>query len=398
MKKFSTLKDAELKGKKVLLRAGFDVPIEKGKVMDTERIEALLPTMKHVLKAGAALIILSHQGRPKGKVVAEYSQKPIVPILKKLLKTDVAFASSCVGKEATEKAKKLKPGEVLFLENLRYEPGEEKNDPVFAKKLAALGDVYVNDAFTNCHRSHASVVALAKLLPAYMGLQLEKEVTHLSKVTEDPRHPLVLIISGAKMETKIPVIERFLDRGDDILLGGCIANTFIAARGFDVGTSKYDEAFTEKAQELMLEAEKEKKADIAVPRDVVVASAPDEKSQKIGLPVEDVVGDMSIFDIGKVTIERYKKIIEKAKMIVWNGPVGLYEMNRFSHGTKRLAEAIAAATKKGAISIIGGGDTIDFHTRYKFPLSAYTFVSTGGGAMLEFIGGKPLPAIEALRK
>ncbi|MEK7218129.1 MAG: phosphoglycerate kinase, partial [Patescibacteria group bacterium] len=228
--------------------------------------------------------------------------------------------------------------------------------------------------------------------------QLQKEVENLSRVIDDPKRPLVLIISGAKMETKVPVVEQFLAKGDDILLGGCIANTFIAARGFDVGTSKYDETALEKAQELMLEAEKTEKADIHVPRDAVVASSTEDTAQKLDLPVEDIEGDMSILDIGKVTVERYRKTIEKAGTIVWNGPVGYYEVNRFSHATKRIAEAIAEATKKGAISIVGGGDTIDFHERYHYPLDAYTFVSTGGGAMLEFIGGKKLPALEALKR
>lgn len=393
---YRTLDQADYSGKRVVLRAGFDVSIEDGKVLDSERIEALVPTMRKILES-ASLVILSHQGRPKGKRLPEYSQKPLVPVLEKLLHTSVAFADCCVGEAAVTQAKALKKGEVLFCENLRYELGEEQNDTAFAKELAKLGDIYVNDAFTNCHRAHASMVALAELLPAYAGLQLQKELEHLSRVTEQPAHPLVLLVSGAKMETKIPVIERFLNKGDDILLGGCIANTFIAARGFDVGTSKYEESYVEQAQEFMLEAEKEGKAHIHVPRDVVVATAPEAHAQKLDLPVEDIEGDMSIFDIGKVTIERYKKLIESAKTIVWNGPLGLYEINRFSHASKRIAEAIAEATARGATTIIGGGDTIDFHTRYQYPLDAYTFVSTGGGAMLEFISGKPLPALGPLK-
>ncbi len=396
MSTYRTLDQADLTGKRVILRAGFDVAMENGKVMDTERIEAVVPTMKEILKHGS-LVILSHQGRPKGKRDPEFTQKPIIAELEKLLKVKVAWADSCVGKEAVELAKKLKKGEVLFCENLRYEPGEERNDPAFAKELAKLGDVYVNDAFTNCHRAHASMVALAALLPAYAGLQLQQELEHLSQVTDSPKKPLVLIVSGAKMETKIPVIDRFLTRGDEVLLGGCIANTFIAARGFDVGTSKYEEKYEEQAQEFMLEAEKADKANIHVPRDVVVASAPEDHAEKLDLPVEDIMGDMSIFDIGKVTVERYKRIIETAGMIVWNGPLGFYEVNRFSHATKRIAEAVREATKRGAISIIGGGDTIDFHVRYGYPLDAYTFVSTGGGAMLEFISGKPLPALKPLK-
>jgi len=279
---------------------------------------------------------------------------------------------------------------------------ENSKDPAereaFGKELAALADIYVNDAFPNCHRDHASMTAVPKILPAYMGLQLEQEVSHLSKVVDDPRRPLTLIVSGAKMETKVPVIEHFLDKGDDVLLGGCIANTFIAARGFEVGTSKYEEEQVEKAQEIMLLGEKEELADVHVPRDVVVATAATEDAEKLDLPLENVIGDMMILDIGKVTIERYKKIIEKSGMIIWNGPVGMYELNHFSHGTKRLAEAIREATVAGAISIIGGGDTIDFHTKYGYPMDCYTFVSTGGGAMLDFISGKELPALKVLGK
>jgi phosphoglycerate kinase len=395
---YRTLKEAELKGKRVLLRAGFDVPMEAGKVVDTSRIEALVPTMKHILEAGASLVILAHQGRPKGKPDPAFSQKPLVPILEKLLGASVQFAESCTGPETQKKAKTLKAGGVLLLENLRFDEREKKNDSAFAKELSELGEVYVNDAFTNCHREHASMVALATLLPSFMGLQLQQEAEHLSRVLGDPRRPVTLIISGAKMETKIPVIEHFLVTGDDILLGGCIANTFIAARGFDVGTSKYEAEFVEKAQEIMLESEKPGQASVHVPRDVVVASESSEAALKLDLPVEDVEGDMSIFDIGTVSVKRFVDVIRRSGTIIWNGPLGLYEYNRFSHATKRVAEAVAAATKEGAVSIIGGGDTIDFHKRYGYPLDVYTFVSTGGGAMLEFIAGKELPALKVLRK
>lgn len=396
MPTYRTLDDVNVQGKRVLLRAGFDVTIENGQVLDTERIAAVVPTIKHLLDAGASVVLMSHQGRPKGKANAEFTQKPVVPVLEQQLGKKVAFAERCIGPETELRAKALKPGEVLFLENLRYEPGEEENDPSFAHQLALLGDLYVNDAFTNCHRKHASMVALAELVPSYAGLQLTRELRHLSPVLDDPRRPLVLIISGAKMETKIPIVERFLEKGDDILLGGCIANTFIAARGFDVGASKYEESFVEQAQEYMLESEKPDHAGLHIPRDAVVASSPTDGAEKVDLPVEDIQGDMMIFDIGKVTIERYRHLISKAGMIVWNGPVGMYEINRFSHGTKRIAEAIADATKNGATSIVGGGDTLDFHVRYDYDLGAYSFVSTGGGAMLEFLSGKRLPALQVL--
>lgn len=396
MAAYPTLSDANLAGKRVLLRAGFDVPVADGKVEDPTRVAAIVPTMRRILDAGASLVILAHQGRPKGKPDPEFTQKPLVATLEQLLKTSVAFAPSCTGPETLKLATSLKPGQVLLLENLRYDPREEKNDPGFAKELAALGDVYVNDAFTNCHRAHTSMVGVPVLLPSYMGLQLEDEISHLSKAVDDPRRPVVLIISGAKMETKVPVVEFFLTTGDEILLGGAIANTFLAGRGFDVGTSMYEQDFVEKAQELMLLSEKEENAKICVPRDVVVASTPEGKPIKLDLPVEDVMGDMAIFDIGKVTIERYVASIAKAGTVIWNGPLGLYENNRFSHATKRIAEAVAAASKKGAVTIVGGGDTIDFHARYGYSMADYTFVSTGGGAMLDFVSGAELPALTAL--
>ncbi|MDO8469361.1 MAG: phosphoglycerate kinase [Candidatus Peribacter sp.] len=399
---YPLLKEAKLKGKKVLLRAGFDVEIEGGKVTNDSRIVAMLPTMKHILKEGAALILMAHQGRPKGERIPEMSQKPLVPILEKLLKVKISFADSCRGPEAKKMADMLKPGEVLLLENLRYENAENSKDQKerdsFGKELSTLADIYVNDAFTNCHRDHASMTSVPKLLPSFMGLQLEQEVRNLSKVTDDPSRPLTLIVSGVKMETKVPVIEYFLDKGDDVLLGGCIATTFIAARGFEVGASRFEEEQVEKAQEIMLEADKPTLADVHVPRDVVVATEATEAATKLDLPLENIMGDMMILDVGKVTIERYKKIIEKSGTIIWNGPLGKYEMNRFSHGTKRIAEAIVEATKKGAISIVGGGDTIDFHMKYQYPMDQYTFVSTGGGAMLDFIAGKELKALKALAK
>lgn len=400
--KYPLLKEAKLKDKRVLLRAGFDVPIENGKVTDPSRIEAVLPTMKHILKEGAALILMAHQGRPKGERVPEMSQKPLVPVLEKLLKVKVQFCDQCRGPKTKKMAAALKPGEVLLLENLRYEKAENSKDPAerdaFGRELAALADIYVADAFCNSHRDHASMTSAPKFLPSFMGLQLELEIKHLSTVLDDPRRPLTLIVSGAKMETKVPVIEHFLNKGDDILLGGCIATTFIAARGFDVGTSRYEEEQMEKAQEIMLEGEKTELADVHVPRDVVVASKATESAEKLCLPLESIAGDMMILDIGKVTVGRYRKIIQKSGTIIWNGPLGMYELNRFSHGTKRIAEAIKEATAKGAISIMGGGDTIDFHIKYKYPMDGYTFVSTGGGAMLDFLSGKELPALTALVK
>jgi len=396
---YRLLSEADIKGKRVLLRAGFDLPMEDdGSITDVTRVEAIKKTMQHILTSGGVLVIMAHQGRPKDGPDPKFSQRTIVKVLEKILKTTVHFASDCVGSEAEKAVAIAKPGEVVLLENLRFHPQEKKNDPEFSKALAKLGDIYVNDAFTNCHRVHASMVGVAKLLPAYMGFNLEQEISQLSIAIENPVKPVTLIIAGAKMETKVPVIERFLEKGDHILVGGCIANTLIAARGFDVGASKYDAEGMELAQTLMLESAKEGRAKIHVPRDAVVANELSETAVKLDLPVEDVMGDMAIYDIGKITIERYIEAIKSSKLIIWNGPLGVYEFNRFSHATKRIAEAIAEATKGGAISLIGGGDTIDFHLKYKFSLKAYTFVSMGGGAMLEFISGKKFESLEVLKK
>ncbi|MBI2117321.1 phosphoglycerate kinase [Candidatus Peregrinibacteria bacterium] len=373
---YRTLDQAALRGKRVLLRAGFDVPVEEGNVVDTERIEAILPTMRFILDAGASLIIMAHQGRPKGGgFEAEFSQKPLVPVLEKLLGAPVAFAPSCAGPDTLALALSLEPGHVLLLENLRFHAGEKKNDPSFSKELAELGDLYVNDAFPNMHRDDASMVGVPTLLPAFMGLRLAEEVGHLSQVLDDPRRPLTVLIGGAKMETKIPVISAFLACADNILVGGAVANTFIAARGFSVGRSKYEPEFVPKVRECM--------ANVHIPRDAVVAGAPMDASVRLDLPLEDVGGDVSILDIGKISVEHYVTMVKKSGMVVWN--------------TLRLAEAIAHATReRGVVSIVGGGDTLDAHRRYGLSLAAYSFVSTGGGAMLEFLSGKKFHALEAL--
>ncbi|MBT5236914.1 phosphoglycerate kinase [Candidatus Peregrinibacteria bacterium] len=408
--KYPTLDQAQLSGKTVLLRAGFDVPITDGVVTDTARIDAVTPTMKKILDEGAALVIMAHQGRPtprrqgyegqEGERNPEMSQRPLVPVLEKILGVPVQFADHCCDEKAKLQAHNLQPGEVLLLENLRYEAAEKSKEVIerdkMGKALADLADIYVNDAFSNAHRDHASMTSVPKYIPGYLGLNIQHELEGLIQVTDNPKRPLTLIISGAKIETKVPVIKQFLDKGDDILVGGCIANTLIAARGFDVGVSKWDDTYKGLAQELMLASESDENATIHIPRDVIVSSNPKDHAVKVDIPVEDIEGDMGIYDVGAVTIERYKEIIAQSGTIVWNGPLGLYEINSFSHASKRIAEAIAEATKNGATSIVGGGDTLDFHERYNYSLDDYTFVSTAGGAMLDYISGKKLPALEAL--
>jgi len=385
----------------VLLRAGFDVPIENGEVQDTTRIEALVPTMKHIIDGGGKLIIMAHQGRPKAKRVPEMSQKPLVSVLDKLLSVSVKFCSQCRGEEAKKMINELSEGEVLLLENLRYEKEEKSKDETerdsFGKELAELGDIYVNDAFTNCHRDHASMTSVPKFLPGCMGFAVQSELEGLSKAIEDPKRPVTLIISGAKIETKVPIIKNFMNHGDNVLVGGCIANTLIVARGFNVGKSKYDDKFVNLAKDLMLEGESEDNADIHIPFDSVVAAKATEDAEKINVPSEEIAEDMAIFDVGEKTIEGYKEIIAASGTIVWNGPMGVYEIDGFSNATRCIADAVKEATEKGAVSIIGGGDTLDFHDRYDYPMDKYTFVSSAGGAMLDFVAGKKLPALEALK-
>ena len=392
---------SDIRGKRVLVRVDHNIEYDpSGRLKDDRKLKVTLPTLEHLLDKGAALILVTHVGRPKGKVVEALRTGPIASHLQTLSSKikNIQSVTACVGKEVKEKALALKPKEILYLENVRFFPEEQGNDPEFIKGLAELAEYYVDEAFPSLHTyEESSTCGVARLLPSYAGFYLQKEVENLGQAIRDPARPLVLILSGAKVKTKIPVIHRFLDLADQILLGGCIANTFIAARGFDVGSSKYDVEGMKLAQELMLESEKEGKATIHIPRDVVVATKAAEDAEKVDLPVEDVSGDMNIFDIGKVTIERYKREIEKAKTVIWNGPMGLYEYNRFSHATKRIAEFIAEAGKKGAFTLIGGGDTIDFHTRYGYSLEDYSFVSTGGGAMIEFLSSKdPLPGLQPM--
>lgn len=406
---YPTLDQANLQGKRVLVRAGFDVPIEDGQVQDMTRIDALVPTMKHILDSGASLVLMAHQGRPtprrqgyegqEGEPNLEFTQKPLVPVLEKILGVTVQFADSCCGEVAKTLAANLQPREVLLLENLRFEKGEKSSDllerDALGKVLASLADVYVNDAFTNCHRDHASMTSVPKFMgEKYMGFNVQKEVEGLSKVTHDPDHPLTLIISGLKMETKVPVIEQFLFSGDDILVGGGVANTMLVARGHDVAKSKIDDDFVEKGAQILATGSSADNAEIHLPTDGTCAQDPssDPSVHAIG----NIPADLIMFDIGPETMQNYAQVIAASKTIVWNGPMGMYENESFAGGTKAIADAVVQATEDGAVSIIGGGDTLDFHEKFGYSLDAYTFVSTAGGAMLDFISGKELPALKAL--
>lgn len=396
MSTYRSLREAPLDGKKVLLRAGFDVPIEDGRVIDDTRIRAVVPTVRALLDGGAAVIILAHQDRPKGAVVPSMSQRPLVPLLSALLGENVLFADCCVGGDARAKVDALTPGQVLLLENLRFDAREEENDAGFAAELASYGDLYVNDAFANCHRAHASMDALARALPAYMGVQLEREIDYLSGVLTDPARPLTLVISGAKIETKVPVIERFLDAGDHVLVGGAIANTFIAAAGHGVGTSLVESAMIPTARRLMDAAGVDGRAVLHVPLDAVTAPSRDDAARAADRSLDAIGDGEAVLDLGPRTVESYLEVIRASATIVWNGPLGVTSVPRFARASIATARALQEAAARGATVIIGGGDTLEFLAREGFDFSTFTFVSTGGGAMLDFLSGAPLPALEAL--
>jgi phosphoglycerate kinase len=390
---------SDIQGKRVLVRVDHNVEYAPdGKLKDDRKLRVTLPTLEYLLKKGARLILVTHVGRPKEKPEPALSTKPIAEHLKTMCSfvRSIRHTEELYGEKVEAMSRELKEGEVLYLENVRFFSGEKENEKRHIEGLAHLGDVYVNEAFPSLHiYEEASTCGVARLLPSYAGFHLVKEVENLSNAVRNPQRPLTLVLGGAKMKTKIPVIERFLDIADGILLGGCIANTFIAARGFDIGASKYELGQVELAQEIMLESQKSGKAAIHIPRDAVVASDASEDAGKIDLPLEDIEGDMKILDIGKVTVKRYIEEIAKSRTIIWNGPMGLYEFNRFSHGTKRIAEAVSESTGRGTFTLLGGGDTLDFHTRYGYLLQdSYSFVSSGGGSMIEFLSAKePLPAL-----
>lgn len=401
MPQFKTLEDAPaLKGKRVLVRVDHNVDIDpNGVLKNDEKIRATLPTIKHLLQEGAKVILMTHVGRPKGKVDPRYSTAGVAKHLQSLLPgISITHITQTVGPEVEQAVAALGNGAILYLENVRFYPeeeGDEAQQKAFGAQMALLAEFYVNEAFASCHTyEEASTCAVPQFLTAFAGMHLTKELRNLSPILDDPKRPLALIMSGAKMATKIPVIERFLDNADDILLGGCIANTFLAAKGFPVGTSKYEPDFVEAAQKYLQESEKPGKARIHIPVDAITGASPDDAGSQTDV---EAVGDgMSVFDIGPKTADRYKQVLGKAGMIVWNGPMGFYEKEPFSKGSASIAQILTEAGKRGVTTILGGGDTVDFHVRYGLPLDVYSFVSTGGGAMLEFISGNPFPAFKPL--
>ncbi|MBI5753591.1 phosphoglycerate kinase [Candidatus Peregrinibacteria bacterium] len=395
--KIRTLKEiANLKGKKVLLRVDFNVPLKKnGDVQDDTRMVESLPTIKYLQKKGAKIIIVSHLGRPDGKVKEELRLTKVAKHLQKILKKQVKKVDESIGENVEKAISKLKDGQILMLENIRFHKEEETCEKNFTKKLASLADLYVNDAFGTAHRSHASTAGVAEYLKAYAGLLMEKEIKHLSPLLDKkiPR-PLTMIFGGAKIDTKIGIIQNFLKKADYFLMGGALANTFLYAAGYNVGNSLYEKDKKDIAQKIMMECEKDKDK-FVLPHDLIVASEISDKVATKNIPVEDVIGDMKILDIGKWSAEKFCNIITKSKTIIWNGPLGFCEFKPFQKGTEAVAKFLA---KSKCTSIIGGGDTADSLKRLKINPEKFTHVSTGGGACIEFLSGEKLPGIEALRQ
>ncbi|MBD3327736.1 phosphoglycerate kinase [Candidatus Peregrinibacteria bacterium] len=392
--KINSLKNADLTGKKVFVRADFNVPIENGVIQDDTRISATLPTINYLLEKNAKIILASHLGRPDGKKNEQDSLAPIAEYLeKKLLKT-VTFLPDCIGDEIVKTISSAEEGTIFLLENTRFHTEEESNDPEFAKKLANLADIFVIDSFGTAHRKHASTYGIAEYLPAYAGLLMTREIDELSRIMTEPEHPFVLVLGGAKTETKIPLIKNLLKDADYILLGGGLANTFNAAKGYDMAKSLYEEDKIELAREIMLQAEMVN-TQILTSEDAIVADDATDSAESIDLPINDIEGEMQALDIGIKTVHKYYNLIKDAKTIIWNGPMGLFEIEKFASGTRQIAKAIAA--NKSARTIIGGGDTIDAIKDAKLGFDEFTHVSTGGGAMLDFLGGNDLPGIDIIK-
>ena len=383
-----TVKEIDLKGKRVFMRVDFNVPMQDGKVTDDKRIKAALPTIKYVLDQGAALLLASHLGRPKGGPAAEFSLRAASEVLSTLLGIPVTMAPDCVGPEVEKLAKELQPGEVLMLENTRFHAGEEKNDLNLARQMASLAEVYVNDAFGTAHRAHASTEGIARFLPAVSGFLMEQELEYLGRAVSNPEHPYIAILGGAKISDKILVVESLLAKCDKLIIGGGMANTFLAAQGINMQDSLVEEASLETAKKI-LEHSGEK---LILPVDAVIADKFDNEANTQVVDVDKIPAGWRMLDVGPKTLESYQRALDGARLIVWNGPVGVFEMPKFAEGTFALAKMLA---ESGATTVIGGGDSASA-VKKAGVAKQMAHVSTGGGASLEFLEGKELPGVAAL--
>ena len=384
-----SIRDAEVKGKRVLMRVDFNVPTDKdNNIIDDTKIREALPTIEYVIQQRGCLILMSHLGRPKGKPDEKYSLKKVADRLSHLIHRPVAMAPAAIGPEVAAMVEKMQPGDVILLENVRFYPGEEKNDDEFSKALASLGDLYVNDAFGSAHRAHSSTTGVAHYLPAYAGLLMEKEVEMLRLVLEKGQQPRMAIMGGAKIADKLGLIDNLIDKMDIIAIGGGMANTFLKAQGIEVGRSLAEDDLLDEARRLLIKAESKGTA-LMLPEDVLIAAqiAADAAVQTVD--VKDVPSDMMILDIGPKPVLNYQEAIATARTIIWNGPLGVYEYEPFSHGTREVARAVASSS---ALSVIGGGDSVaavhDLGVE-----KGITQISTGAGASLEYLEGRELPGV-----
>ena len=388
---WKTLDDMNLDGKRVLVRVDINVPVEDGRVTDTTRIDRIVPTVRDIRDAGGTPILLAHFDRPKGKVVPEMSLKQVVPALEQALGTDVTFIDGDYG----QRVGALGKGEVALLENLRFNPGEEKNDDGFASRLASLGDVYVNDAFSAAHRAHASTEALARKLPACAGRLMAEELTALDRALGNPERPVVAVVGGAKVSTKLDLLSNLVEKVDTLVIGGGMANTFLAASGVDVGKSLCEHDLAETAREIAQKAA-DRGCEILLPRDVVVAREFKAGADAETVKTEDVAEDVMILDAGPDSVKHVGDVLERSKTLVWNGPLGAFEIAPFDEGTVTAARKAADLTKAGRlVSVAGGGDTVAALNKAGVA-GDFSYVSTAGGAFLEWMEGKTLPGVAAL--
>ena len=395
MARFLTLSDVDVAGKTVLVRADLNVPMSEGRVTDATRLERLVPTLKNLTDRRAKVAVLSHFGRPKGQVVADMSLEPVAAALSDVLGSPVQFAKDCIGVEAKTSIDFLPAGQVLVLENTRFHAGEEKNDPALAAEMAALGDLYVNDAFSAAHRAHASTEGITKHLPAIAGLAMEAELKNLSAALDEPKRPVAAIVGGAKVSTKIDVLEHLVTKVDMLVIGGGMANTFLLAAGYEMGKSLVEPDLVDTAKTI-IEAAKKAGCDLFLPEDANIAESIDGGEDSYIVTVDEVPPTHMILDYGPIATESLLARMEKMQTVVWNGPLGAFEFDPFGTATFTLAERIAQATKeRGLISVAGGGDTVAALGRASVE-DDLTYVSTAGGAFLEWMEGKTLPGVKAL--
>jgi phosphoglycerate kinase len=389
-----TIRDLDAAGKRVFLRVDFNVPLADGKITDDSRIVAALPTIKALLAQGAIVILASHLGRPDGKVQDSMRLRPVAERLSQLLKMPVSVTGDALGAGTEDAIKRLKPGECILLENLRFHAEEEKNDPGFAKALASYADVFVNDAFGTAHRAHASTEGIARILPAYAGLLMEKEIEFLGHLMENPERPFAAIIGGAKVSGKIQVLRNLVDKVEILVIGGGMANTFMLAQGKSVGKSLVEPDRVEDARAIMESAAKHG-TKIILPIDVIVAKEVTRGSEYKTLPADKVPASWNIVDVGKQTLDAMRKALEPARTVFWNGPLGVFEIPAFSNGTNEIARFLAGRAQAGATVVVGGGDSVAA-VEHQGLGDKMTHISTGGGASLEFMEGKELPGVAIL--